>query len=54
MIVPENWDKTESTIYDDEGRSVVPKPVRKELDLEPGDKIQFVNAEGIIVVKKKD
>lgn len=54
MSARQQWSERKATIYDDEGRSTVPKRVRDELGLEPGDEVKFVNADGVIIFKKKE
>jgi len=47
-----DWSERTTKIYDDEGRSMIPLRVRRMLDLSPGDEVKFINADGVVVLKK--
>lgn len=52
MVTDQDWFERKSTIYDNDGRTTVPKKAMDTLGLADGDKIKFVNADGIIIIKK--
>jgi len=52
MSAKPQWYETTAKIYDEEGRSTVPRQVRSMLDLDAGDKVKYINADGVVVCKK--